>query len=64
MDCCGSTKNTKHARKRPKNHEVSEQNKYWKAVKFTIDIKMVRTIPKQWVNWLSVFKTKRTLMID
>ncbi|HRD21133.1 MAG TPA: hypothetical protein PK584_08740 [Fervidobacterium sp.] len=28
-------KHTKHARKRPKNHEISEQNKYWEAnIKF------------------------------
>jgi len=31
-------KHTKHARKRPKNHEVSERNKYWEA-----DIKFIPT---------------------
>ncbi|HRD20802.1 MAG TPA: hypothetical protein PK584_07070, partial [Fervidobacterium sp.] len=31
-------KHTKHARKRPKNHEVSERNKYWEA-----DIKFIST---------------------
>jgi len=32
-------KHTKHAGKRPKNHEVSEQNRYWEA-----DIKFIPTI--------------------
>ena len=37
MNC---KKHTKHARKRPKNREVSEQNKHWEAdIKFTIDRK-------------------------
>ena len=42
-------KHAKHARKRPKNHEVSERNKYWEA-----DIKFIPTEKDGYVPMIDI----------
>jgi len=42
-------KHTKHARKRPKNHEVSKRNKYWEA-----DIKFIPTEKDEYVPMIDI----------
>jgi len=51
-------KHTKHARKRPKNHEVSDRNKYWEA-----DIKFIPTEKDGYVPMIDVIDVRdRTIV--
>jgi len=51
-------KHAKHARKRPKNHEVSERNKYWEA-----DIKFIPTEKDGYVPMIDIIDVRdRTIV--
>jgi len=46
-------KHAKHARKRPKNHEVSKRNKYWEA-----DIKFIPTEKDGYVPMIDIIDVR------